>query len=209
LPHLNPEDVEDAVVNYYKTEHLDATFLEQLKSFMLDDLEVYESKRDSDVKRLRATVSELQNARRLIADRTMDGSLPRDIAKEKQEALATKLARAETELERYLAFSGKIRIDIDKLFDLAGKSSAAYERSSPEIRKEWNFACFDALEIDVEDYTNIVVHGRETPVFEALRNAQLPPKTSANRPSRSRSPVHSNVNGSRVELLVEVRGFEP
>ena len=209
LPHLNPDEVENAIIDCYKKERLDTTYLEGVKSFMLEDLEVHESKRDSRVNQLRASVSELRNARRLIADRTMDGSLPLDIAKEKQVVLATKLAVAETELERRQTFSGKIRIDIDKLFDLAGKSSVAYERSAPEIRKEWNFACFDALEIDVDDYVNIVVRGRETPIFQALRNAEIPPPENPSRPRRTRTPVHSTVNGSTVELLVEVMGFEP
>ena len=139
----------------------------------------------------------------------MDGSLPLDIAKEKQVTLAAKLAIAETELERRQMFSGKIRIDIDKLFELADKSSAAYERSAPEIRKEWNFAFFETIEVDVDDDVNVVIRGRETSIFQALRNAQIPPRVNPIRTGQSRVPVHSTVNGSTVELLVEVMGFEP
>ena len=204
----HPAEVEAAIIDYYRDSQLDGSHLDHLKTLLLEDLEVYELRRDAEVKRLKKVTSGLQQERRVIADRTMDGSLPSDIAKEKQAALAKKLAHAETELERHLATSGKVRFDIDKVFELAHKSSDTYCRSKPELRRELNLAFFEALEIDLEDYVNVVVRGRETPLFQGLRNAQIPRMKTPGQ-NRPRSPVNSFVNGSTVELLVGRAGLEP
>jgi hypothetical protein len=99
----------------------------------------------------------------------MDGSLPIDIAKTKQADLGDRLAKAETELERHQSFSDRARVQIERFFDAAANAAVSYERSSPDLRREWNYSRYDSLEIDVEDYDNLIVRGREKPIFQARR----------------------------------------
>ena len=80
-------------------------------------------------------------------------------------------------------------------------------------RRDWIFARYDALEIDVEDWRPIVAKAHRTPIFEAIRSAQArePDQTSgATRQGRLGAfPVMATVDGSTVPLLVEVKGLEP
>jgi hypothetical protein len=58
----------------------------------------------------------------------------------------------------------------------------------------------------VVNFTQVSVAGKETAIFQALRNADFP---TIRDPSQRRRPIHSFVDGSRVELLVEAKGLEP
>ena len=214
LPHLDPRAVEEAVVRYYVTDRLSPEELEGLRKVLLEDLAGAEKRTDSERKRLLARITSLRQTRYLWAEKSMAGVVPDDIAQEKQRQLGAQLAQAETELVRLDRITSETRSDVEQLIELAGDAAGSYRRSPDEIRREWNFACYEALEIDVEDWQPCVAASKRTPVFEALHTAEVKktktqPAVGSGREQTSRYQAFSVVDGSRVATLVEVTGFEP
>ena len=151
----------------------------------------------------------MRHTRYQWAERAMAGVVPDDIAREKQQQLGAQLAQAETDLARLDRITTETRTDINHLMDLARDAPGSYQGSPDDLRREWNFARYEALEIDIEDWQPFVAGSQRTPIFEAVHTAQVQQigARPGKRPKRSTAgSVLSLVNGSRVETLVEVMG---
>ena len=138
------------------------------------------------------------------AEKAMDGSVPGDIAREKQQELAGQLAKAETDLARLDQITSESRTDIDTVFDLARAAADSYRASPDEIRRDWNLARYECLDIDIEDWRPFVAEAVRTPIFEAIRTAtvRVPTKhRDSTRPGRRRTnPVMAFVDGSTFDF---------
>lgn len=213
LPHLNPDDVETAIANYYGSDQLQSEHLLELRKGLLEDLAGAEKRTESERKRLIARITTVRHTRYQWAERAMAGVVPDDIAREKQLQLGAQLAQAETDLARLDRITNETRSDINQLIDLARDAAGSYRGSPDDLRREWNFALYEALEIDVEDWQPVVAGSQRTPIFEAVHTARVPrigPPLGKTRPRRSsEASVLSLINGSTVATLVEVTGLEP
>jgi DNA invertase Pin-like site-specific DNA recombinase len=209
LPHLRPELVESAVVDFYIGDQVTSEELEEIRSSVLAGLADASNRAESDRKRLIAEVTAIRHSRLQWAEKAMAEIIPEDIAKDKQRQLGAQLARAESELARLDAVTADAHIDIERVVQLAERAGESYRLSSDEMRKEWNFARFEALDIDVEDGQVVVAGAERTPVFEAIRTAEISPRPKGHASKRTGPAVICRARGSRVDLLVEVRGFEP
>jgi site-specific DNA recombinase len=87
LPHLNPDQVETAIVDFYLGDQLESDHLETLRKLVLEDLATAVKSTDSERKRLIARVTSIRNTRYQWAEKAMSGTVPDDIAREKQEQL--------------------------------------------------------------------------------------------------------------------------
>lgn len=211
LPHLRPEEVESAVVDYYLGDQMSGDELEQIRINVMADLEEASGRAESDRKRLAAEITAIRHNRLQWAEKAMAEVVPEDIAKDKQRQLGVQLARSESELSRLDAATAEARIDIERVVQLAERAGESYRLSSDEMRKEWNFARYEALEIDVEDGQVVVAGAERTPVFEAIHTAETltPLHRKGHASNRTGPTTMCRARGSRVDLLVEVRGFEP
>jgi len=209
LPHLNPEKVELAIVDFYLGDQLNPEELEALRALVLEDLAQAAKRTESERKRLIAQVTEIRHTRYQWAEKAMAETVPGDIAREKQLQLSCRLAKAESDLALLDRITAETRVDIDRIFELARKAASSYRSSSDKLRREWNLARYEALEIDVEEGQPVVAEAHLTPIFEAIRTADVrKPRTTSMGRSRT-GPVMCHVAGSRVELLVEAKGLEP
>ena len=88
-------------------------------------------------------------------------------------------------------------------------------RSDTKGRRDYNLTWFERLEIDVDDDQRaVVVSVRGTDILTALQlsmSEDLPELVDQEQERRqSECPADAElVEGSNVELLVELRGFEP
>ena len=207
LPHLRPEEVESAVVDYYLGDQMATEDLEQIRIHVLGDLADSAKKAESDRKRLVAEVCAIRHQRVQWADKVMDDVVPADIARDKQRRLGVQLIRAESELARLDLVTAEARVDIERIIELAEHAAESYQSSTDDLRKEWNLARYEALEIDVEDWQAVVATSRRTPVFEAIHTAEVSPHRGTT--DRAKATVSCRVRGSRVAYLVEAMGLEP
>ncbi len=99
----------------------------------------------------------------------MDGSVPSDIAREKQLQLADQLLTAEGALERLTEVSDSHKATIEALMTLLDRCGPAYARSDDKGRRDYDHAWFEGLDIDVDDdQTVAVVSARRTEVLHVL-----------------------------------------
>ncbi len=119
------------------------------------------------------------------------------------------LAKTESELARIDAVTAETRLDVNRVIDLARKAAESYRDSPDQLRREWNYARYESFEIDVEDGEPDVALAHRTPIFEGLRTAIIPRPRSNTKQRRRPEAILCCVGGSRVELLVEIRGLEP
>ena len=202
LPHLNPEEVELAVVDFYLGDQLKVEELESLRALVLEDLSEAAKRTESDRKRLIAQVTEIRHARYQWADKAMAETVPGDIAREKQLHLGSRLAKAESDLARLDQVTAETRVDIDRIFELAKRAADSYRNSPDKLRRDWNFARYEVLEIDVEEGQPVVAEAHLTPIFEAIKTAEVRRPTRPGTSNSRTTPVMCHVGGSRVELLV-------
>jgi hypothetical protein len=135
----------------------------------------------------------------LLADKALEGTVPGDIARERQQQLAAQLAKAETDLMRLNQLARAARVDVERIFELAKHAAEAYKRSSDHLRREWNYASYEVFEIDVEYEEPFVVEAVRTPTFEGLRTAA---RRNRHHQGKRKAGVSNRV-GSTVGLLVE------
>ena len=209
LPHLRPEDVEAAIVDFYLGDQMSQEEVEEIRSCILEDLAEASKRSESDRKRLMAQITAIRHERKKLAEKSMAEVVPPDIARDKQRELSGQLLRAEGDLQRLDRITADAKIDISRILELAERAAESYRASSDELRREWNFARYEALEIDVEVYQPVVRHAARTPVFEALATAEIPRTRSDPKSHRSATRAFCHVRGSTVELLVEAMGLEP
>ena len=109
----------------------------------------------------------------------MDGSVPADIAREKQQNWQGSSPGPKPTWIGSIRSRPRSRTDIDTVFDLARRAADSYRASPDEIRRDWNLARYESLDIDIEDWRPIVAEALRTPIFEALHKAQIPAKDQA------------------------------
>ena len=95
LPYVPVEQVEAAVQKQWDQETFPSEFVAELSTELLAALGSFESERETERMRLTERIASIRRERYKWADRAMDGSVPADIAREKQQQLAEQLLTAE------------------------------------------------------------------------------------------------------------------
>ncbi len=210
LPHLDPSAVEQAVVRFYALQGLNAAEYEQLRSLLLEDLANVEHDTDKERRRLQAQMTEIQQARRRWAEKSMAGVVPDDIAREQQTGLGKQLVYVQEQLGRLSVIGSEHQADIEAVLRLARDCGDAYRLSPASWRHEWNVAFWQALKVDIDSEARpTIAEGELTELFQAIRTAQPfelgvseQPKDEFGGTRHAR--LYSFCRGSRVATVVEV-----
>jgi site-specific DNA recombinase len=148
LPYLQPETVEELVESHWTLVELPSDRLERLRNYLLEELQKVSEQQDAQIKRARATIKKTEQQRRKLADLVLDGAIPPDIAREKQEQLQARLARATRDLQAQQIEADQAKALVLDALDLAGNCARAYEVADPEARRQWNQTFFQRLLIE-------------------------------------------------------------
>jgi site-specific DNA recombinase len=223
LPYMRPEDLEAAVERYWHRVQLDAEFVEQVRADLLAELQRDSGQVERRLRQVRSRIAQIEHRRGLWAEKVVNGSVPDDIGRGKQNELTGQLVRARQDLAELEAASADITETLNEALDLVSNCAAAYQSATPALRREWNQAFFERIEIDVESEAG-VSSAKLKPPFDLLVASQRValyqrPKSVRPSPRRHTAPragsrmVESDRTfvgvGSNKNLLVEVRGFEP
>ncbi len=85
------------------------------------------------------------------AEQAIEGVVPADIARQKQQQLSAQLLAAETALARLSENQGDHEVTLTAALELAGHCGRAYSVSSEAGRRDYNHAWFERLLVDVDD----------------------------------------------------------
>jgi len=193
-----------------------AEVLVDIRDALLDDLADYQAVSDTESRRLTERIHAIRRERFKWAEKAMEEVLPRDIAKAKQEELATQLAQTEAGLARFGSNTAEhaelIRIAISLIADCG----EAYRSADDTTRRAYSQAWFERLYLDQDAPGVITTRPEHTEIVEAIQTATVRPIKAAR--SRAQKPngrgpvgyrVHSVAQGVITPCLVEVAGIEP
>jgi len=211
LPHLQAEDVENAVVRAWEHESVEPKTADDLRRVLIDELASLDEGSEKKRKRLKTQEAQIEQERRVWAEKSFSGTVPDDIAAERQQALAKRLVRLREELGRLAVDAAEIRFEIERVLDLAKECGTSYRTSKSAVRRQWNQAWFQWIEIDVDkDQHSQVRTVIRTPLIEAMKTARIPSRGNDHfeaQPThghRRGSRLFSYVHGLRVGTLVEL-----
>ena len=147
----------------------------------------------------------------------MEGVVPDDIARDKQQQLAAELARVETDMVQLGKLGDLQRDSLEAALRLVADCGRADALGSDALRRAYNQAWFQRIAVDEDEGPVRVVELEREESFEALHTAQLAelqsPDAELDAAIEVMSPVAYRLNavvaGSNVAVLVGVTGFEP
>ncbi|HET8671408.1 MAG TPA: recombinase family protein [Candidatus Saccharimonadales bacterium] len=211
LPYVQPQLVEEKIIKKYLTEEpISPEEMIELKRHIMDDLAKYGQTSASERAKLKARIKTITEERYKWADKAMNGSVPDDIAKEKQATLAKQLKCAQKELASYELSIQDARIGIDRMCDLATRCGEIYATATPSLKQTLNQSLYECFEVEVvsneTELNEPTVYMRRKPFFEALKTAHFVGNQTSGLAQKEKRRddfgVYSILNGSRVSTLV-------
>lgn len=144
-----------------------------LETNLLADLRDYMRVTEVQTTRLDQRIHAIKRERYKWADKAMDGLMPGDIARDKQEQLGAQLAQAEGQRARLQSVQHGHERHIRTALRLLEDCGLAYAQGADSTLRAYNQAWFDKLFIDAQTDDTVVVRVERTELLEALRTAQV------------------------------------
>ena len=122
----------------------------------------------------------------------MEGVVPDDIARDKQQQLAADLGRVETDIAQLRRLADMERDTLEAALRLVADCGKAYAEGGDALRRAYNQAWFESISVDEDDTHPIrVVEVERDEVFAALHDAQLDavPKTGTAKRAHQVRPL--------------------
>lgn len=139
---------------------------------LLADLTDYTRTTTEQAIRLDKRIDAIERERRKWAEKAMDGTVPDDIARDKQNDLGQQLATAQSQRAKLRATGTTHEIAICHATDLVVHCDEAYRRSPEPLRRDDNQAWFDRLCFRAENGQPVIADVQRTEWAEALHTAQ-------------------------------------
>lgn len=231
LPYLPGDLVEDVVTSRWQHERFSDEEATVIRDELLADLNDYIAAASEAGDRLDRRIATIKRERMKWAEKAMAGTVPDDIARDKQQELGHQLAAAQTQRAQLGLTAGKHEAAIRSATALLPTCGVAYQRGGDALRRDYNQAWFDKLYLDDEDGQPRVARADRTDLLQALHTAEVQPEATETAPSvafapimnfgnadesslngrygRFRARVISRVGSSKVPCLVGDIGLEP
>jgi hypothetical protein len=173
-----------------------------LRAELVSQLEAEAKLSGQETKILEKQIAKLDRQRYLWAEKVMSGSVPDDIGRVKQEWLARQLSAARQTLAAHQVEIHDLAEVLGKALDLVASCHEGYVAASPRLRRQWNQAFFQRVELDHLEGGSAL---EMTPLFGSLRTAGC----RAGSPSRGRRTKNPGLvflgQGSNESRLVGYR----
>ncbi len=187
-----------------------------LRQQLTADLRAYNASTADEQRRLTERAASIRRERYKWAEKAMEGVVPADIARERQQLLAEQLLAAESALSRLSIDQDNHETTLNAVLDLVLSCGRAYRLSEAKGRRDYNQAFFEGLFLDTEDNEPrpVVAKVTRTPVLRALQGHRPEGLIEAVDQEQQRRQGQApdgvdRVSVSNYELVVELRGFEP
>jgi site-specific DNA recombinase len=212
LRYLPERLVERAVAAQWQREQIPSEDLPQLREALADDFSQHQMTATAAFRRAHGRVHAIKRERFKWAEKAMEGTVPDDIAREKQTQLAQQLLRYEAELARLQTVGESHQAALEAVLTFIEQCGDAYQTVPSDLRRIYNQSWFEWLEIDEDDEGVSVTVASQPDLVAVLRSAEVAAhgpdcKQRVDQPEPYR--VNGKVRGSNVPCLVELRGFEP
>jgi site-specific DNA recombinase len=207
LPYLSAEDVEQAVVRYYKTVRIPEDIQETIRTGLRAELEQQRVQAEPEIAYARTRVTELEQERRRLARGVVTGAIPEDLAREEQARITRELEQAQRILATATIVYAKIEDTLNRALALIGRCDEVYRLGGPQVRRLSNQFFFEQLLMDVaEDEGTHVAAATLREPWATLLARDFQARLAANTTNPDRDLVG---RGSKMSALVRPAGFEP
>jgi site-specific DNA recombinase len=208
LRYMAEHRVEAAVLDLWHQTQLPATTVASIRASLTKDLAAFTAQSETELHHVERRIGEIKRERLKWAELAMDGTVPRDIARDKQQALATHLGQLEHQQASLDATSIDHTATLQGALDILGRCADAYEKAPHQLRRDFNQACFERILLDEADGEPTIKSAEQTDIAAILITAR---SGDIELTSEDALPLttRSTVKGSTVVSLVELRGLEP
>ena len=204
---LRIELVEEAVAAYYATVRLPEEEIAQLRAFLGEELSKLRADADHERAAQERRRGKLEVERKALLDAHLAEAVPLDLLKSKQDGITTGLAAIEGRLAAIAADFQKAETNLNRALAFAGDCEAAYRQASGTMRRQFNLAFFERLLID-DDYTitGELAEPFDTILSDKLRRAAIADADEATRTAIKEALRQRDV---QIEATNEQRPQEP
>jgi hypothetical protein len=201
--------VEERVVRLYQTIALAPELRGEVEAALREELTTSTKEAQKVERDLNLEKARLQARERKLLEGHLDGVIPGDLYKSEQLAISSTLASIEGRLQNANAQLEELEDNLKTALDLVEDCYHAYVRASDRIRRAFNQAFFERIEVGWEGE----VAADLAEPFQIIWK-RVPGK----QPFETRSPKPQNqialrrmdwAQGSREQLLVPLEGLEP
>jgi len=221
LPYLPLDKVEQAVITVWRGEQASwpAEGLPKIEHGLVDQLRAVQAEATRERSLHEQQIHKIKRERLKWAEKAMEGVVPDDIARNKQQQLARQLAALEERSRQITTSSASQEEILRGTIALITDCASAYLSGGLQLRRTYNQAWFSKITVDAE-HDDLAAEAEHTDLIESL-HLSARALTEASVAEQSVTPLHtkpgeslssrlvSYADGSIKNPLVEVKGLEP
>ncbi|WP_196189367.1 recombinase family protein [Conexibacter sp. W3-3-2] len=219
-PYVAIETVEGAVARTWRSEHArwHNEAFQPIRAELRERLREIRSSSDREASSLQKRADKLRRDRYKWAEHAMEGTIPADIAREKQAQLARQLATLEAEMASILRAGIDTEATLDAILNLIYEPAYAYLGLEPGQRRTYNQAWWSRIYIDTIELlpAEVVCETTRTTIADALEASrqiavealEARGEIRATAPRNVRTPATESDGGSNNQPLVDPAIFE-
>ena len=183
LPYLPAEKVEQAVDTLWQTERLPSEAINCLTTQLQAYIASQSQTIAHDIRLLDRRISQLNQQRIKWAEDTIDSAVPRDIAITKQQQISHQLNQLTTQRRTLNLVITKHREALARSIYMLRDMPDTYKEAEPPLRRSYNQACFDYIDIDDLEGLPVAVDSTYQPDVTAIRQTIKDLVSSSTDPS--------------------------
>lgn len=215
VPYMQVDRIEGAIDALWKQEQVrwDQLEIPRIRRSLIDHLQLADAAASQEAKQLQRRIDKIKRDRYKWADRAMEGVVPDDIAKEKQDQLARQLASLEQQERDITRAGSNLEETLNGTLNIVGTAASVYRDAADPMRRAYNQAWWSRIIIRVE-MDEVAADGDRAEIFESLGQSihQITGDTEVdaraepgNQTPRRTNPGGEHVMGSIKNTLVEHR----
>ena len=204
--------IEQAVETQWSRELLTPSDLTVIHEDLLLQLAEREEQVAGELKALGQQAHRIRRDRFKWAEKSMDGVVPDDVAAAKQHQLAKQLLKVEKDIAQRRSLATVDRETLNSLFGLMENLGLTYPKVAAPVRRSMNQAWFKHLVVTEDEDGVLVTDAEHQPLTAAVRGAIARQHAAQGQAAKCRRKDSGGIEDARVsnvDLLVELRGFEP
>ena len=210
LPYLPVGKVERAVGDLWAATRLSDQALRHLEDSLNDHLTSEREHIAHDTRVLDHRASAIKAERIKWAENAMEATVPADIARAKQDSLASELLHVEEQHRRLAHLTATHQTAVSRAVHLLRDTPGSYQDADPALKRAYNQAWFDHIDIDDREGQPVAAHVAYQPPLGTLRQAAQPTDCilpEAGSPAETRSGCIIRTTEDRLMSLVRNRNI--
>ena len=203
--------IEDRIETTYGANGLTAAEADHVREVLGTVFDQLEATTDDERALLNTQKEKLDAERLKLVQAHYADAIPLDLLKSEQDRIRTNLDAIKHRLENLATSYEDARDGLDQLADILTDLGDVYARCEPAERRILNRALFDKIILDDQE----TIRYQPDKAVQAALDCVSPDHTpiidaEASGPKDTSNPAHIQAGqGSKMSLLVELRGFEP